>query len=92
MARQRCTSCSKSVPSTARFCPRCGREVGAAPGDYVHPPRSPIPVAGLLFLSAAVLGPVFIAVGIYSGVQLLVYLGIAIAITLLLLSLLGLFF
>jgi len=45
-----------------------------------------------LFLSAAVLGPVFIAVGIYSGVQLLVYLGIAIAITLLLLSLLGLFF
>jgi hypothetical protein len=93
MARQRCTSCSKSVPGTAKFCPRCGREVGATPGgDYVHPSRSRIPVAGLLFLSAAVLGPAFIIVGIYSGIALLVYVGIGIAVSLLLLSLLGLFF
>jgi len=92
MARQRCTSCSKSVPGEAKFCPRCGREVGGPPREYVHPPFSRIPIAGLLFLTAAVLGPAFIVVGIYSGTQLLVYLGIAIAISLLLLSLLGLFF
>jgi len=96
MARQRCTSCSKSVPAAARFCPRCGRETGApgerGPGHDVIPSSSPIPMAGILFIAAAVLGPSLIAAGIYTGAPALLYGGIAVAVCLILLLVLGLFF
>ena len=96
MARQRCTSCSKSVPAAARFCPRCGLETrvpgqGGA-GHDVHPPSSTIPLAGILFIAAAVLGPALIAAGIYTGAPALLYGGIAVAVCLILLLVLGLFF
>jgi hypothetical protein len=95
MARQRCASCSKSVPAAARFCPRCGRETQpgkAGPGHDVLPSSSPIPLAGILFIAAAVLGPSLIAAGVYTGVTTLLYGGIAVAVCLILLLVLGLFF
>ena len=96
MARQRCTSCSKSVPAAARFCPRCGRETSRpgdrGPGHDVIPSSSPIPMAGILFIAAAVLGPTLIAAGIYTGAPALLYGGIAVAVCLILLLVLGLFF
>ena len=94
MARERCTSCSKPVPAAAKFCPRCGRETPAnsGPGHEVIPSSSPIPVAGILFIAAAVLGPTLIAAGIYTGATFLLYGGIAVAVGLILLLVLGLFF
>jgi hypothetical protein len=96
MARQRCASCSKSFPAAARFCPRCGRETDAAraagPGHQVLPSSSPIPLAGILFIAAAVLGPTLIAAGIYTAAPALLYGGIAVAVCLILLLVLGLFF
>jgi hypothetical protein len=94
MARQRCTSCSKSIPASAKFCPRCGRETGAAAGHGhdVLPSSSPVPLAGILFIAAAVLGPTLIAAGIYTAAPVLLYGGIAVAVCLILLLVLGLFF
>src|SRR4051812_30292882 len=83
MARQRCASCSKSFPAAARFCPRCGLETRApgssGPGHDVHPPSSTIPMAGILFIAAAVLGPTLIAAGIYTAAPALLYGGIAVS-------------
>ena len=104
MTRQRCTNCSASVPAAARFCPRCGREMsgggaGAAKGGPVPvpdpgalPARSRMPVAGILFIAAAVLGPTLIAAGAYTSTMALLYAGIVVAIGLIILLLLGMFF
>jgi len=58
----------------------------------VIPSSSPIPMAGILFIAAAVLGPSLIAAGIYTGAPALLYGGIAVAVCLILLLVLGLFF
>ena len=96
MARRRCASCSKSVPAAARYCPRCGRDTGpdgAGPGGHTPlPSSSRMPLAGILFIAAAVLGPSLIAAGVYTGAPALLYGGIAVAVCLILLLVLGLFF
>ena len=101
MARQRCTNCSASVPATAKFCPRCGRDMSvvAAPAgkgpDTVPgalPSKSRMPLTGMLFIAAAVLGPTLIAAGVYTGTMPLLYAGIVVAIGLIILLLLGMFF
>ena len=95
MPRQRCKSCSKSAPAAARFCPRCGRDLpGGDPvtDPGVVPSKSRIPLAGILFIAAAVLGPALITAGVYTGAVALLYSGIAVAVCLILLLVLGLFF
>lgn len=63
---------------------------GQVPGAL--PSRSRMPLAGILFLAAAVLGPTLIAVGVSAGSALLVVAGIAVAIMLIVLLLLGMVF
>ena len=92
MARERCPNCSKPVSATARFCPRCGRGTPRGDGHDVLPSSSRIPLSGILFIAAAVLGPSLIAAGVYTGTAALLYGGIAVAVCLILLLVLGLFF
>jgi hypothetical protein len=61
-----------------------------APG--AHPSTAPMPLAGILFLAAAVLGPTLIAVGVTTGNALLLLPGVAIAVVLIVLLLLGMVF
>ena len=51
-----------------------------------------MPLAGLLFLVAAVLGPTMIAVGVSTGYQLLLVAGIGIAVVLIAVLLIGMVF
>jgi hypothetical protein len=51
-----------------------------------------MPVAGILFLAAAILGPTMIAVGVSTGTPLLLLSGIVIAVALIVLLLLGMVF
>lgn len=106
MAQINCTHCSATVPAEARFCPRCGHAAGGRPAvarkadaplvapppraPDALPPKSRMPLAGILFLAAAVLGPTMIAAGLASGIHLLTVAGVATAIVLILMLLLGL--
>ena len=103
MATNYCSHCSAGVPGTARFCPRCGQNVGPAKGGSTAAPengdahrpagalpsKSPMPLAGVLFLAAAVLGPTMIAVGVSIGNPVLLIGGIVVAAGLIVLLLLG---
>jgi hypothetical protein len=98
MSSVECNKCSTSVPAAARFCPRCGHEVGApvpaVEGSSVEkwPSKSRMPVAGLLFLVAAVLGPIVVFAGIYTSNMFFIVGGIAFCVVLVLLLLLGMVF
>jgi len=99
MPRLQCNHCSASAPAAARFCPRCGHALDItdarpvagqrrlAPG--AHPSTTPMPLAGICFIVAAFLGPTMIAVGASTGAPLLLLAGIAIAIVLIGLVLVG---
>ena len=99
MARTQCNHCSASAPAAARFCPRCGHAVDItdarpvagqrrlAPG--AHPSTAPMPLAGICFLVASVLGPTMIAVGVSTGTPILLLAGVVIAIVLIGVLLLG---
>ena len=56
------------------------------------PATSRMPMAGILFLAAAVLGPTMIAVGVSTGSPLLLVAGIGIAVVLIALLLVGMVF
>ena len=92
MARRRCTGCSRPLSAAARFCPRCGRPADAPDQPQTLPSSSRIPLAGILFLVAAVLGPALIVVGAYTHLPFLLYAGIAVGLCLIVLLVLGLFF
>lgn len=94
MARQRCPGCSKSYPAGAKFCPRCGHEASSAgaPGAGPLPSSSRMPLAGIVFIATAVLGPALIAAGVYTGLNALLVAGLGVAVVLIVLLVLGLFF
>jgi hypothetical protein len=100
MARTPCTNCSATVPNKARFCPRCGQELAGAGrqpgrGGRAHgalPSSSPMPLAGILFLVASVLGPTLIAVGVSTGRPLMLVAGIVISVLVIVLLLVGMVF
>lgn len=81
-----------------------GTPAAARPGADVDPPlatrRAPgalpstsrMPLAGILFLAAAVLGPTMIAVGVSTGSWLLLVAGIGVAVLLIVLLLIGMVF
>lgn len=94
----RCRACATEIPDGARFCPRCGVSAPRE-ADEVRPPPvnlgtlpAPIPIAGILFLVALVVGPAAIVAGIVTGSGLLLYTGIAVAAAVVILLLLGLVF
>ena len=93
-----CLACSTTIPSGARFCPRCGgpaaevSDRNRAPIINLGKLPSRIPIAGILFLVALVVGPAAIVAGIVTGAHLLLYAGIAVAIGVVILLLLGLVF
>jgi len=98
MSSTPCSKCSAAVPANARYCARCGHEVGAPvptganPSEKPWPTKSRMPVAGILFLIAAVLGPIIVVGGIYTGNGFLIVSGIFVCAMLVLLLLLGMVF
>ena len=95
----RCASCSADVPGGAKFCPRCGKPAPVAPARNAPPAPtdlgklpSPIPLAGILFLTGLVLGPAAIVAGIMLKSSVLLVGGIAVAVLVILVLLLGLAF
>lgn len=99
MARVQCNHCSASVPGTARFCPRCGQELGGTTqptrggrAPDALPATSPMPLAGILFLIASVLGPTLIAVGVSTGRPATLVAGIVISVLVIVLLLVGMVF
>ena len=88
----RCAACSTEIPSGAKFCPRCGEPAPtSAPANLGKLP-APLPVAGILFLVALVLGPAAVVAGIMTGHAVLLYGGIALAVGVVIVLLLGLVF
>jgi hypothetical protein len=61
----------------------------AAPVVNLGTLPSPIPIAGILFLVALVVGPAAIVAGMVTGTPLLLYAGIAVAAAVVILLLLG---
>lgn len=61
----------------------------AAPVVNLGTLPAPIPIAGILFLVALVVGPAAIVAGIVTGATLLLYAGIAVAAAVVILLLLG---
>lgn len=94
-----CPHCAEAIAVDAKFCPRCGKTVTKQPpvaaGKSVHKSvdfgkmSAPIPVGGIVFLAALVLGPAALIAGLVLGVKLLVFAGVTILIGLALLLVLG---
>ena len=93
-----CPACATMIPAGAKFCPHCGQ---ASVGKAERPPEAPmnlgklpapIPIGGIVFLVALVIGPAAIVAGIVTGAHILLYGGIAVALGIVILLLLGLVF
>lgn len=65
---------------------------GPTPVPGALPSTSRMPIAGILFIATAILGPALIAAGAYTGATALLYAGIVVAVGLIILLLLGIFF
>ena len=76
---------------SAKFCPRCGREISSS-DRAVHgvvPARAPLPLAGRLVLGVFVLAAILIGAGIYLHLPLLWITGTVIAVVLVALFIIG---
>jgi hypothetical protein len=98
-ATLRSAKCSTSFTAAAKFIPPSGE---AAPSQSTSwmPPASidfgrmsaPVPPAGIAFLTALVLAPTSIILGVVLGLKVLIVVGIALCILLALVLVLGHFF
>ena len=86
-----CPYCSEPVSSGAKFCPRCGKAVEVHTSVDFGKMSAPIPVAGVIFLVALVLGPAALIAGIVIASKFLIYAGVTILVGLVLLLVLGQF-
>jgi hypothetical protein len=76
----RCENCSTVIPHEARFCPRCGNPASDDPTQLpmaagAHPSSAPIPKSGKLFITCAVLGTIFLTIGLTERISILTLLG-----------------
>jgi hypothetical protein len=72
-----CTSCTASVPSAARFCPRCGQalDTAAAAKPEWNRMKAPVPATGWAFLLLLVFAPLLLVVGASLGIKLIIFIG-----------------
>jgi hypothetical protein len=90
MPKIRCSGCGEIVPAGAKFCPRCGGFV-SAPQD-LGKMSAPVPPAGIAFLSALFLALPMMVVGYALGIKAMAIAGVALAIILVAVLILGCFF
>ena len=92
-----CPRCGRATADAVTATPR-GRvgsdpqPVAATRAPGAIPSTSRMPLAGMLFLAAAVLGPTMIAIGVSTGSALLLVAGIGVAVLLIVLLLVGMVF
>ena len=84
-----CSTCGNQVRRSAAFCSRCGRSV-EKPVVNLANVRTPIPLAGWIFLAAALLGPAALGLGLFAGSTILLVLGIVLTVVVVAFFLLGL--
>ena len=76
----RCSRCTFNLPSSARYCPRCGAaHPGSPPGTPLHDARAGIPWAGIAFVLGILFAPAAVISGFWWGSPTLIWTGVVAA-------------